>query len=51
MLTALDAVGERVTAEDRLPPDAAELAALELGRVVVFSPSALGACLARGLLT
>ncbi len=42
VLTALEAVGEKVTAEDRLPPDAAELAALELGRVVVFSPTALG---------
>ena len=45
VLTALEAVGEKVTAEDRLPPDAAELAALELGRVVVFSPTALGECL------
>jgi len=42
VLAALDAVGESLTAEDRVPPDAAELAALELGRVVVFSPSALG---------
>ena len=40
---ALADVGESLSPEDRVPPDAAELAALELGRIVTFSPSARGA--------